>query len=84
MDGNTRLIDMTVDELRQLIRDIVTSSVSVTPPDEYVYGLQGLADTLGCTREHACKIKNQGMYRQYISQQGRKIIVNKTQLLKHI
>lgn len=49
---------------------------------EYVYGLAGLADVLGCSKNHASKLKNKGIFEEAIIQNGRIIIVDKRKVLE--
>ena len=42
----------------------------------YVYGLQGLADLLHCTKRHASKIKSSGILDEAIKQRGRTIVID--------
>ncbi|GIJ92813.1 hypothetical protein CAPN002_00310 [Capnocytophaga stomatis] len=43
---------------------------------KYAYGLNGLAEVLGCSRSTASKIKQSGKIDRAIFQQGRKIIID--------
>ena len=53
---DTRLIDLTVGDLKELITSLI-SKIKQIEEKRYVYGLQGLADLLHCTKRHASKIK---------------------------
>lgn len=49
---------------------------------EYVYGLQGLAKVLGCSKTTAWKVKKSGVLDEAITQRGRKIIIDKHLAIK--
>lgn len=75
ISNDTRLIDLTVGELKALIQ----SSMSRQKPEgekKFVYGLQGLADLLHCTKRHASKIKSSGILDEAIKQRGRTIVID--------
>lgn len=78
--NDTRLIDLTVGQLRELIAESQPKKETQNAPDEYAYGIDGLAKTLGCGRSYAFYVKKSGIYKEAIQQQGRKIIVNVTLL----
>jgi len=75
ISNDTRLVDMTVGELKAVLQ----SSMSVQKSDgqkKLVYGLQGLADLLHCTKRHASKIKSSGILDEAIKQRGRTIVID--------
>lgn len=83
--GDTRIIDLTVEQLADIITDVVNRTLEAKnqpQQEEWAYGMHGLADTLGCSVAQATKIKASGKYNSAIKQVGRKIIVNVTQLRK--
>lgn len=43
---------------------------------KYVYGINGLANLLGCSKTHAMTIKKTGILDKAIIQNGRKIIID--------
>lgn len=49
---------------------------------EYVYGLSGLASILGCSKNHAGKLKSTGVFDDAIIQNGRKIIIDSEKALE--
>ena len=58
---------------------MLQSSMSVQKSDgqkKLVYGLQGLADLLHCTKRHASKIKSSGILNEAIKQRGRTIVID--------
>lgn len=79
ISAETRLIDLTVGELM----DLITSKISPAPAPakdytekKYVYGLAGIAKLLGCSIRTASDIKASGKIDGAIIQEGRKIIVD--------
>ena len=75
ISNDTRLGDLTVGELKAVLQ----SSMSVQKSDgqkKLVYGLQGLADLLHCTKRHASKIKSSGILDEAIKQRGRTIVID--------
>ncbi|UWF79554.1 MAG: Protein of unknown function (DUF3853) [Bacteriophage sp.] len=75
ISNDTRLVDLTVGELKAVLQ----SSMSVQKSDgqkKLVYGLQGLADLLHCTKRHASKIKSSGILDEAIKQRGRTIVID--------
>lgn len=79
ISDDTRLIDLTVGELKALIGSLPVKqevqSVSSSSNNRLVYGLQGIADLFGCSINTATKLKN-GVIRKAVSQVGRKIVVD--------
>ena len=71
---------MTGEELSLLLQNIGTAKVSaeVTPEykKRYVYGVQGIAETFGCSIPTANRIKASGVIDDAITQVGRKIVVD--------
>lgn len=74
---------MTGEELTLLLektnKGAVKVSTEVTPElkeKHYVYGIQGIADTFGCSIPTANRIKASGLIDDAICQVGRKIIVD--------
>lgn len=71
---------MTGEELTLLLQNIGTAKVSaeVTPEykKRYVYGVQGIAETFGCSIPTANRIKASGVIDDAITQVGRKIVVD--------
>lgn len=49
---------------------------------EYVYGISGLANLIGCSKSHASRLKSQGIFKDAIKQNGRKIIVDKERAIE--
>lgn len=71
--------------------EILDSKIPTLKPEEkeediqnrnYVYGLAGLAKILGCSKNHASKLKSSGMFDEAIIQNGRKIIIDPEKALK--
>ncbi|MBQ2188182.1 MAG: DUF3853 family protein [Bacteroidales bacterium] len=82
MDGQRRLVDMTLDELLEviavresaLLERILKSQREQLP--QFVYGIAGIAKIYDCSLATAQRIKNSGKIAAAITQHGRKIIVN--------
>lgn len=82
-----RVIDMTVDELVEVIKMTVRKEVALMgkqeqDDDEYVYGIQALANLIGCKKSSAQKLSNSGKIdfakgRKY----GKEIPFNKQKIL---
>lgn len=49
---------------------------------EYVYGINGLADLIGCSKTHASRLKSQEIFDEAIIQRGRKIIIDREKALE--
>jgi hypothetical protein len=82
-----RVIDMTVEELVEVIKMTVRTEVAVMgkqeqDDEEYVYGIQAVANLLGCKKSKAQKLSNSGELdfakgRKY----GKEIPFNKQKIL---
>lgn len=89
MDDNTKPVwQLTVGELIDILEtklDISSTTkteIETNEKREYVYGLSGLARILGCSKNHASKLKRTGMFDEAIIQNGRKIIIDKEKALE--
>ena len=86
-DFNKPLWQLTIGELvnildsRQpkVVNEIVEQKINQT---KYVYGIAGLAKLLGCSKNHAGKLKSSGRFDDAIIQNGRKIIVDSEKALE--
>lgn len=80
IDPNTRIIDLTVGELMELIEsaqaDKTTPQAPTTPEKRYVYGIAGIAQLFNCSMTTANRIKASGKIDKAISQTGRMIAVD--------
>ncbi len=77
IDPNTRLIDLTVGQLYELIASATEKATSVAKSEKrHAYGLAGIASTFGCSRRTAERIKASGVIDGAISQCGRTIVVD--------
>lgn len=75
ISNDTRLIDLTVGELK----DIITKSVeSLQQPqkNEHFRGISGIAQIFKCSERTASRIKKSGKINGAISQNGRTFVVN--------
>lgn len=81
ISNDTRLIDLTVGELRALLQDAIPVN---NPPEskEYVYGLKGIAELFHCSYTEAYRIKRSGKIKKAIKQDGRKIITDAKKALE--
>ena len=86
MNETTPIWQLTVRELKDLIKE--TTSAQQVPAKneeaatpEFVYGINGLAELLGCSRTTAQNIKSSGKIDKAITQIGRQIIINKQQVI---
>ena len=79
--NETRLIDLTVGELRALLQNAIPVN---NPPEskEYVYGLKGIAELFHCSYTEAYRIKRSGKIDKAIKQNGRKIITDAKKALE--
>ena len=78
---------MTGEELLSLIESKSGNQVAdsgVTTPSEkkYVYGINGIANFLGCSKSTANRLKKSGRFDRAIKQDGRKIIADAAILLE--
>ena len=72
---DTRLIDLTVGDLKELITNLV-SKIKQREEKRFVYGYKGLATLLNCSICAAKNLKLSGKIDEAIIQDGRKIIVD--------
>jgi hypothetical protein len=80
------LWQMTGEELLHLIESSSTKKLEQSPVEtsskKYVYGLRGIAKILGVSTSTASRIKNEGIIKDAIIQNGRTIIVDAELALK--
>lgn len=77
IDPNTRLIDLTVGELIDLISSITPVQQTTTKPEKrLVYGIAGIAQLFNCSMTTANRIKASGRINGAIIQNGRIIVVD--------
>lgn len=83
MNDDKQLWQLTVAEFINLLREENLKLIEEISADEneYVFGLAGLAQILGCSRNHAGKLKSSGIFDDAIKQKGRLIIVDKAKAL---
>ncbi|MDR2084372.1 MAG: DUF3853 family protein [Bacteroidales bacterium] len=78
--NDTRIIDLTVGELMQLLgkdyTPVTERNFVPTPEKRYVYGIKGIADLFDCSKTTANRIKKSKVIDEAIHQSGRKIVVN--------
>lgn len=77
---DTRLIDLTVAQLAEVINKAVECSLrqqtTTTQAPQLVYGIKGIADLLGVSERQARYIKASGTISKAIRQQGRTIVTD--------
>lgn len=78
IDPNTRIIDLTVADLMEIIgKEATVANDSTTPVDRrLVYGIAGIAQIFNCSMTTANRIKQSGKIDRAITQYGRKIVVD--------
>lgn len=82
MNAQTRLIDMTLGDLLDVLAerearlkaDIAENSREKLP--QFVYGIEGIAQIYNCSKSTAQRIKNSGKIAEAIKQYNRTIIIN--------
>ena len=88
MNENTRLIDLTVGQLQDLIYETVNRSIAkvntniTSNEKKLVYCIDGIDELFGCSRTKANEIKQSGMIDKAVIQIGRKIVVDAELALK--
>lgn len=86
IDPNTPIWQLTVGELKELLSSAVNPVLAekeyAVDTKAYVYGLNGLAKILGCSKTHASRLKSTGLFEEAIIQNGRKIIIDKDKALE--
>jgi len=75
ISNDTRIIDLTVGELKDLIASVIPV-LETKKEKKLVYGLDGLAKLFGCSKSAAYELKRSGKIDKAITQQGRKIVVD--------
>lgn len=81
VNDDTRLVDMTVSDLKSIILEVVKSQNADNTPHQ-VKGIAGIAQIFGCGKRTAQRIKDSGKINQAISQYGRTIVVDADLALK--
>lgn len=78
MNPKTPLWQLTVGEFKDLLTEVIESNPFEveTNDNQYVYGMEGLANLLGCSKSSARRLKSAGVFEDALIQDGRKIIVD--------
>ena len=81
MNPNTRIIDLTVAQLAEVIDKAVEDSLRRRQDSEptqprLVYGIKGIAQIFGVSERQARYIKSSGVINKAIKQQGRTIVTD--------
>ena len=74
MNKNTKISDLTVGELMEIVRAVVRDESEHTPTT--AFGLQGLADAFGVSVSQAKRMRATGELDRAITQRGRTIVVD--------
>lgn len=88
IDKNTPVWQLTVGELISIIDKKTDNEASQEKKivaeeiERYAHGLRGLAELIGCSKNHAAKLKSEGVFDGAIIQRGRKIIIDKQKALE--
>ncbi len=85
INSNTRIIDLTVGQLLDLINhsNLNQSEVEEKPKDKHlVYGIAGIAQIFNCSMTTANRIKKSGRIDEAITQKGRLIIIDADQAIE--
>lgn len=75
MDQNTKISDMTLGELVEVLGTMLNVALKSPAPDT-VSGLAGIAQIFGVSTSTAKRIKASGIIDQAISQRGRTIVTD--------
>lgn len=80
MTPDTRIIDLTVAQLKEVIDRAVEESLARRQPQDtpprLVYGIKGIAEIFGVSERQARYIKSSGVISRAIRQQGRTIVTD--------
>lgn len=80
MTPDTRIIDLTVAQLKEVIDRAVEESLARRQPQDtqprLVYGIKGIAEIFGVSERQARNIKSSGVISRAIRQQGRTIVTD--------
>lgn len=87
INDNTRVIDLTLGDLLDIVETRVRQVLNGTTPKDtekrrYVYGLKGLMNLLGCSKTTASRLKQSGKLDAAITQCGSLIIIDAEKALQ--
>lgn len=83
INPNTRLIDLTVGQLLELIESASGKPTQDAPKERRLeYGIAGIARIFNCSISTANRIKASGKIDKAISQRGRLIVIDADKALK--
>lgn len=87
INDNTRVIDLTLGDLLDIVETRVRQILNGTTPKDtekrrYVYGLKGLMNLLGCSKTTASRLKQSGKLDAAITQCGSLIIIDAEKALQ--
>lgn len=78
INDETRLIDLTVGELKELFSGLMSkndTSVHADTGKNLVYGIKGIMDLFHCSEATAYRLKS-GVLQKAVRQVGRKVVVD--------
>lgn len=79
-NDKTRVIDLTVGDLLDAVETRVKRTIANSDNEQekrqYVYGLKGLAQLLGCSKSTASRLKTSGKIDEAITQVGGLIVID--------
>lgn len=78
MNPNTRIVDLTVGELVELIKETTSNAMAMPEekPRNLEYGIAGIARIFKCSMATANRIKASGKINAAITQKGRMIVID--------
>ena len=78
MNPNTRIVDLTVGELVELIKETTSNAMAMPEekPRNLEYGIAGIARIFNCSMATASRIKASGKIDDAITQTGRIIVID--------
>lgn len=78
LNPNTRIVDLTVGELVELIKETTANAMTrqEEKPRNVEYGIAGIARIFNCSMATANRIKASGKINSAITQQGRMIVID--------
>ena len=86
IDRDTPMWQLTLGDFLQAFQKYTEPSnkieIETVEKKEYVYGINGLADLIGCSKTHASRLKSQGIFDEAIIQRGRTIIIDREKALE--
>lgn len=76
ISNDTRLVDLTVGELKELFQSFIPPEDKYVEEKKYAYGLDGIAEAFRISKSSAYRLKRSGKIDKAIIQEGQKIIMD--------